>query len=153
MVQYTFWLKLFNPDTTTVGFTWYSMVCHYFFDLLNLVHCVSYTSRAIEHSFQKEPPQIGFGWINICNLISQQPRPTSQEWWGSEEELGGVCHFGQCLSPRCTWVGPASGTWMGSSCAKRKEKYLCSSKRRIVSSYREQNVLVFIGWLLPVFGF
>lgn len=81
VVQYTFWLKIFNAEATTVGFTWYGVpICLWRTKSSTL--CLIFFKGYRAFVFQEEPPQTGSGWINMCNLTGQQPRPTSQAWWG-----------------------------------------------------------------------
>lgn len=101
VVQYTFWLKLFNPDATTMDFT--SLACHYFFDSLNLVFCVSYLTlqgqlQGLENVCLSERTSPDWTWVNKCNLM----KPTAsfyppriavvlQRGWGGESCGGEDC--------------------------------------------------------------
>lgn len=104
VVQYTFWLKLFNAEAT-VGFTWYGVPICLWLTKSNTLCLILQGLQSIV--FQEEPAQTGSGWINICNLTSQQPRPTSQAWWGSAG-VGRIVCFGQHVSLRPTRLGRAS---------------------------------------------
>lgn len=132
------------------------------FDLLNLVHCLLFhTSRTTEHlSFRKNFPR-EVGWMNTCNLMSQQHRPTQERWrFCKSWELS----LGSPSISKATWRGsfrnrnrslPLTDCKL-MMCAKKGKKTKASLlfKEALFSSSKEQNVLfISIGWLWPVSGF